>query len=70
MSETTFQRYTCVPAYVDNNFCWRVYEPETEQYIHTTMFEKDALKRAAFYNKGGGFRGFTPSFILRGFKIK
>jgi len=62
--------YTCHPFYENENFCWKIHEAETEQYVYSSPFEMDALKRASFYNKGGAFAGFTPTFMLRGFNRK
>ena len=51
----------------DNDDCliWNVYEKLTEQIIDSFWFEDDAVEYATFLEKGGGFAGFTPSFVIK-----
>jgi hypothetical protein len=58
-------KYTYYPEF-DENDCleWHVYETATEQVIATFLFEEDAVLETNRLERGGGFDGFTPSFIL------
>jgi len=58
-------KYYITPVKVDDDYVWEVYESATNQVIDIFYFEEDALNMAAFYNDGGGFAGFTPSFMVR-----
>lgn len=49
----------------DKDFIWCVMEQTTEQMIDAFLFNDDALEYANFLEQGGGFNGWTPSFILR-----
>ena len=44
---------------------WHVYEKSTEQIIATFFFEEDAVELATLLERGMGFAGFTPTFMLR-----
>lgn len=57
-------KYTVRPIRVLNDYMWEVYENASEHVIDTCYFEDDALEYAEFLEQGGGFNGFTPSFIL------
>ena len=59
-------KYTYYPEF-DENDCleWHVYETATEQVIATFLFEEDAVLETNRLERGGGFDGFTPSFMLR-----
>ena len=58
--------YTVSPvATEDNDFVWCVVEEPTTQIIKTFAFQEDAAKYSKFLNRGGGFAGFTPMFVLR-----
>lgn len=48
----------------DNDFVWCVIEEPTDQIIMVFEFEEDASDYCSFLNDGGGFDGFTPTFIL------
>lgn len=55
-----------VEAKFDNDdFVFNVVETATEQVISTFFFEEDAVDAAHHFEYGGGFDGFTPSFVLR-----
>ena len=59
-------KYSYYPDF-DVNDCllWHVYETYTDQVISTYLFEEDAAFEAMRLERGGGFDGFTPSFMLR-----
>lgn len=46
---------------------YNVLEEETNQVIKQFLRKVDALKVSMFLNNGGGFDGWTPSFILKKF---
>ena len=58
--------YTVIPVEVDADFLWCVLESldDQVQLIRAFSFEDDALALAAHLNGGGGFDGWTPTFIL------
>jgi hypothetical protein len=47
------------------DFIWCVMESTTEQLIDAFLFKDDAEEYAKFLESGGGFDGWTPSFILQ-----
>ena len=49
----------------DDQLYWRVYEKASEQVVAEFFFEEDAMHLCQFLEKGGGFAGFTPSFMLQ-----
>jgi hypothetical protein len=53
----------------DDNLVWNVHEVATGQIVGEYWFEEDAKHFKKFYESGGGFAGFTPSFILRKINI-
>lgn len=53
----------------EDNLLWYVYELSSDQLIAEFFFEDDAKKLCEFLEKGGGFNGFTPSFILSKVKM-
>ena len=57
--------YTYYPE-LDQNDCllWHVYESQTHQIVESFLFEEDADEYARKMEKGMGFAGFTPSFML------
>jgi hypothetical protein len=59
-------KYTYYPEF-DEMECllWHVYETATEQVISSFLFEEDASFEARRLERGGGFDGYTPSFMLR-----
>ena len=61
--------YQVVTIQDQDDFFWGVAENKTEQIIDTFFFQEDAEQYARFLSKGGGFDGFTPSFMLQSFKI-
>jgi hypothetical protein len=58
-------RYYETSVKVGEDYVWELYESSTNQVLNTFYFEEDALQMAAFYSQGGGFAGFTPSFMVR-----
>jgi len=57
--------YYVLPLEVNSDYIWCVMENKTEQLIKAFEFEEDALDYANFLESGGGFDGFTPTFVLR-----
>ena len=57
--------YYVLPLEVNSDYIWCVMENKTEQLIKAFEFEEDALDYANFLESGGGFDGFTPTFLLR-----
>lgn len=45
-----------------------VIEAKTDQPVYSTSNKKDAIKTCNFLNAGGGFNGFTPTFMTKDFK--
>ena len=60
--------YQIVTMKSDDDFFWAVSETQTEQIIDTFFFREDAEDYANFLIRGGGFDGFTPSFVLKSVK--
>lgn len=61
--------YQVVTIQDDQDFFWAVAENQTEQIVDAFVFQEDAEDYARFLEKGGGFAGFTPSFMLRTVKV-
>jgi len=61
--------YQVITIQDQDDFFWGVAENQTEQIIDTFFFQEDALDYARFLSKGGGFDGFTPSFMLKSVTI-
>ena len=60
------KKYTYLPEFNDNDeLLWLVYENNSDQVVAEFFFEDDAQELCAFLENGGGFAGFTPSFILQ-----
>jgi len=59
------KNYRVYPTQDDENFYWNVYENVTGQIVSSFWFEEDAIEYAKNLEKGAGFAGFTPAFILR-----
>lgn len=58
--------YTYYPEFDENeDVVWLVNEKTTEQIVGEFWFEEDAVEFATFLERGGGFSGFTPAFILK-----
>lgn len=55
---------------VRNKSEYNVIETSTEQTIKSFNDQNDAKKLMKHLNLGGGFAGWTPSFILKRAKIK
>ena len=58
--------YTYYPV-IDERECiyWIIHENATDQAITTFYFEDDAVEEMNRLENGGGFAGFTPSFVLQ-----
>lgn len=61
--------YEIIALNEDDNFIWGVKERQTDQIIDTFVFMDDAEDYLDFLEEGGGFDGFTPSFILNAVKV-
>ena len=62
----TRRLYTYYPEFDnESNLLWLVFEEATAQIVADFWFEDDAEHFCNFLENGGGFAGFTPSFILR-----
>jgi len=48
---------------------WSIFETASDQVVRTFESERDARKYVKFMSSGGGFAGFTPSFIIPEVKI-
>ena len=60
------KKYKYFPEFNDNEeLLWLVYEEMSEQIVAQFFFEEDAQDLCKFLEKGGGFAGFTPAFILQ-----
>lgn len=59
-------KYKYYPEFNDNEeLLWLVHEEASDQIVAQFFFEEDAQALCSFLSKGGGFAGFTPSFILQ-----
>jgi hypothetical protein len=60
------KRYTYYPEFNNtHDLLWLVYEEPTSQVVAEFFFEDDAQAYCEFLDSGGGFSGFTPSFMVR-----
>lgn len=58
--------YSFYPEFNDDeDVVWLVEENSTGQIVGEFWFEDEAEELAKFLERGGGFNGFTPSFVLR-----
>lgn len=58
--------YTYYPEFNDgDDLLWLVFEEYSSQIVGEFFFEEDAAELCNFLENGGGFSGFTPSFMLR-----
>ena len=58
--------YRYYPEFNDNEeLLWIVHEITSDQIVAHFFFEEDAEELCRFLEKGGGFAGFTPPFILQ-----
>lgn len=58
--------YSYYPEFNDSEeLLWLVYENTSDQIVAEFFFEEDAADLCVFLERGGGFAGFTPSFILQ-----
>lgn len=63
-------KYSCMAIQTEeNDFRWVVHETSTDQIIDTFIFEDEAQEYCEFLEAGGGFNGFTPTFILNRVEI-
>lgn len=57
--------YSVQHQFDENDYLiWYVHENLTNQIVGKFLFEDDAEDYRRFLDHGGGFAGFTPSFIL------
>ena len=49
---------------IEENDEFKVYESQTEQCIYTLLNKNKAREKVKHFNLGGGFDGWTPSFML------
>lgn len=61
--------YQIVAIKEEDSYFWGVVENKTEQLINAFFFQEDAVNYASFLEEGGGFAGFTPSFVLNSVKV-
>lgn len=59
------KNYAVYPVQDNEDFYWNVHEKSTDQVIESFWFEEDAISQALRFEKGEGFAGFTPAFIIR-----
>ena len=65
------KQYEYYHEFDDNDHLyWRVYERSSDQIVAEFFFEEDAQQLCQFLERGGGFAGFTPSFMLRKVPVK
>lgn len=58
--------YSYYPEFNEHeDVVWLVEEKSTGQIISEFWFEEDAAEYAAFLERGGGFAGFTPNFVIK-----
>lgn len=58
--------YTYYPEFDENDYLlWLVFEEGTKQIVAEFWFEDDAQEYCEFLESGGGFSGFTPTFIIK-----
>ena len=63
-------KYSCTAIQTEeNDFRWVVHETSTDQIIDTFIFEDEAQEYRDFLEAGGGFNGFTPTFMLNKVEI-
>jgi len=60
----TMTKYDVIPLVENDDYMWGVYETATEHVIETFFFEEDAVAVAKSMERGAGFSGWTPNFIL------
>ena len=63
-------KYDVVPFKNNNDYLWAVFELATEQVIDTFYFEEDANALAKTLDRGRGFAGWTPAFLLTKVVVK
>lgn len=67
----TARLYTYYPVLDEDDFLlWKVREIATENIVAEFIFEEDAQEYMEFLEDGGGFAGFTPSFMIRKVQAK
>lgn len=60
------RNYTYSPQFDSDDYLWwHVIEQSTKQIVASFIFEDDAQEYMEFLENGGGFAGFTPSFMTR-----
>jgi hypothetical protein len=63
-------KYDVMPFKNKNDYLWAVFELATEQVIETFFFEEDATALAKTLDRGHGFAGWTPAFLLTKVAVK
>lgn len=63
-------KYDVVPFKENDDYMWGVFELATEQVIETFFFEEDAVRMAKHLDRGAGFSGWTPGFLLTKVVVK
>lgn len=63
-------KYDVVPFEENNEFLWAVFELATEHVIDVFYFEEDANALAKRLDRGHGFAGWTPAFLLTKVVVK
>jgi hypothetical protein len=58
------KKYSVKITHASDEYLWNLYEKQTNQVIGTFFFEDDAIEKAQIMEKGGGFDGYTPAFML------
>jgi hypothetical protein len=61
--------YRYYPEFDNDEVLWYVHEEVTGHVVAEFFFEDDAMEYCKFLERGGGFAGFTPGFILRKMEI-
>lgn len=57
--------YKIVEKEMNDRKTYHIFEKQTENTICFFAKKKDAVEYCRFLNLGGGFDGFTPSFLLK-----
>lgn len=58
-------KYSIAVLKTEMDYLWGIYEHATGLMIEVFFFEDEAQQAVSFYENGGAFDGFTPSFMLR-----
>ena len=52
-------------TYYPEDEVWKIHETKTNHIVGEYFFEDDAIEQMNFLEKGGGFDGFTPDFMIK-----